>query len=79
MARYEITTPAVPFLVVRDTGVVTSSGIFIGASGTKYEVTVRATDNLGAPPSISTTATMTVSHTLCMYVVDTVLGLNLFV
>ena len=68
VAQFEIITPTVPFLVVLDSGVVTSSGIFRGSSGTKYEVMVRATDNPGDSPRLSTTDIMTVSHTPCMYV-----------
>ena len=49
-------------MVDEDTGVVTTAGVFNGQSGTKYEIRVRAFDNLGNPPSLSTSNVMTVSN-----------------
>jgi len=58
---FEFTTPQVPFLVDRDSGVVTTSGVFTGLSGTRYTVTIRAYDNKGVQPSLSTTTSLVVS------------------
>ena len=58
---FEFTTPQVPFLVDRDSGVVTTSGVFQGLSGTRYTITIRAYDNKGVQPSLSTTTSLIVS------------------
>ena len=58
---FEFTTPQVPFLVDRDSGVVTTSGVFQGLSGTRYTVAIRAYDNKGVQPSLSTTTSLVVS------------------
>lgn len=50
-----------PYLVDRDTGVVTTAGVFTGLSGTRHEVTMRAFDNFGIVPTFSATDVMIVS------------------
>ena len=50
----------VPYLVDRDSGDVTTAGVFSGLSGARHEVTVRAFDNLGNTPTLTATATMIV-------------------
>ncbi len=57
---FEIATPQVPYLVDRDTGVVTTAGVFTGLSGIRHEVTMRAFDNFGQAPTFSTTDIMIV-------------------
>ena len=58
---FEFSTPQVPFLVDRDSGVVTTSGVFTGLSGTRYTIEIRAYDNKGVQPSLSTTTSLVVS------------------
>ncbi len=58
---FEIVTPQVPYLVDRDTGVVTTAGVFSGLSGTRQEVTMRAYDNFGKVPTFSSMEIMIVS------------------
>ena len=60
LVYYNIITGQVPYLIDRDTGVVTTAGIFKGLSGTVHVVEVRAFDNLGNSPSLSTTSMMQV-------------------
>ena len=50
-----------PFVVDRDTGVITTAGIFRGQSGNTLTAQVGAFDNYGMPPTLSTTATFSVS------------------
>ena len=65
---FEIVTPQVPYLVDRDTGVVTTAGVFRGLTGTRYNVEVRAFDNFGNSPSFSTAANMEVRPVPILYV-----------
>lgn len=58
---YSIVSQDSPFVVDRDTGVITTAGVFRGQSGMTLQVQVRAFDNFGIPPTQSTTATLSVS------------------
>ena len=58
---FSIETPDAPFVVKRETGEVTSAGVFRGLSGTTIQVQVRAFDNFGMPPSQSVLDTLLVS------------------
>ena len=42
---FEFTTTQVPFIVDRDSGVVTTADVFNGQTGTRYTIPVRAYDN----------------------------------
>lgn len=57
---FEIVTGSVPYLVDIDDGVVTTGGSFRGRSGNIDEISVRAYDNLGNVPTLSTMDTMMV-------------------
>ena len=61
---FSIESQDAPFVVDRDTGVVTTAGIFRGLSGMTLQVQVRAFDNFGKPPTQSTLATLSVSDTV---------------
>ena len=54
------------YLVDRDTGVVTTAGVFTGLSGTLDMVKVRAYDNFGEVPTFATEANMEVSWRICV-------------
>ena len=58
---FEFTTTQVPFIVDRDSGVVTTADVFHGQTGTRFTIPVRAYDNKGVQPSLSTTNSLIVS------------------
>lgn len=58
---FEVVTRDAPFVADRDTGEVTTAGIFRDQSGTTIDVEVRAFDNLGMPPTQQTIAILSVS------------------
>lgn len=60
---FEIVTPQVPYLVDRDTGIVTTAGLFTGLSGTNNQIMVRAFDNFGLVPTFTTNDILNVSFT----------------
>ena len=52
----------VPYVVDRDSGVVTTAGVFAGLSGTIHNVEVETFDNFGIPPTNRRTGILTVSY-----------------
>ena len=58
---FRILSNNVPYVVDRDSGVVTTAGVFTGLSGTIHNVEVEAFDNFGIPPTNRRTGIVTVS------------------
>ena len=58
---FSIESPDAPFVVEKDTGEVTTAGVFRGQSGTSLAVQIRAYDNFGMPPTQSNSSILTVS------------------
>ena len=52
-----------PYVVDRDSGVVTTAGVFTGDSGVIHSIEVEAYDNFGIPPTNRRTGILTVSST----------------
>ena len=59
---FRILSNNVPYVVDRDSGVVTTAGVFTGLSGTIHNVEVEAFDNFGIPPTNRRTGILTVSE-----------------
>ena len=59
---YRILSNNVPYVVDRDSGVVTTAGVFAGLSGTIHNVEVEAYDNFGIPPTNRRSSEMNVSQ-----------------
>lgn len=66
MIWFSIETANAPFVVDRDTGEVTTAGVFRGLSGTTIHVQVRAFDNFGVSPTLFTVDTLAVSN-MCVH------------
>ena len=58
---FRILSNNVPYVVDRDSGVVTTAGVFAGMSGTIHNVEVEAFDNFGIPPTNRRTGILIVS------------------
>ena len=58
---FRILSNNVPYVVDRDTGVVTTAGVFTGLRGVIHRVQVEAFDNFGITPTNRRIETMTVS------------------
>ena len=58
---FRILSNNVPYVVDRDSGVVTTAGVFTGLSGVIHRVEVEAFDNFGIPPTNRRTGILTVS------------------
>ena len=59
---YRILSTNMPYVVDRDSGVVTTAGVFAGLSGTIDRVEVEAYDNFGIPPTNRNVSMLNVSH-----------------
>ena len=64
MVWFQIETEDSAFVVDQDTGDVSTAGVFRGLSGTTLQVQVRAFDNFGIPPTLSTVDTLSVSFSI---------------
>ena len=62
MIWFATNSPEEPFSVSRESGDVTTTGNFKKQSGSSLEFEVRAFDNYGHPPSLSTNKTLTVRN-----------------
>ena len=62
---FRILSNNVPYVVDRDSGVVTTAGVFTGLSGVIHRIEVEAYDNFGLPPTNRRTGILTVSHVYC--------------
>ena len=58
---FRILSNNVPYVVDRDSGVVTTAGVFTGLRGVIHRVQVEAFDNFGITPTNRRTGIMTVS------------------
>ncbi len=68
VVSYGVVTPDAPFVVERDTGEITTAGVFRGLSGQTLETLVRAFDNYGVPITQSTVDILTVSRRIKIHV-----------
>ena len=58
---YELTATGNPFVVQRETGVISTSSTFTELAGTKYVLNVEAFDNQGISPSLRNETIINVS------------------
>ena len=54
VAQYELIGDELPFVIERDTGILSTVAVFHDKVGTMYTARVRAYDNYGVTPSLST-------------------------
>ncbi len=65
---FRILSNNVPYVVDRDSGVISTAGVFTGLSGEIHNVEVEAFDNFGIPPTNRRMGILTVSRLYILFV-----------